>query len=429
MTRRAVLFVASLVFLLPVTQLLAPHTLTLDQLYYFRIAKEIVNHGAIAFEGRPTAYVTPGYPGFVSVFVLLAGNGFVRLLVAAQAVALALTGLVCREIVRQLRGSRGAQVLAQLFVVLYPPFIIAAASVLTETLFILSVVVLFMLWGRLVEDQSTDEGRVPTWLWWAIGISTVAAVSLRPTAVLFLAALLIAAIVAWRLRVRILTRRTLAALAVCAVAVALFVGVWGARNYRAMGQFVPFSSEGYGVAFFGNQVASRGEGNLGTIAKTVGVAEAERITAMHELERQAAYRRALLSEIREHPRQVAALLPVKLERFWLNLGFGDPPSTSSRVLGAANVLLFLCAVGGILLRRGRALEAWCVIAGMLTFCVLLMCVHLATFSTVRYSYPADALLMCLAAIFVAAVLRRGRGLLHGRTGYDRGLVREPSDLR
>ncbi|MGE5175853.1 MAG: glycosyltransferase family 39 protein [Hyphomicrobiales bacterium] len=120
-----------------------------DQAEYDRIARTILAEGRYAIDGNPTAFRPPGYPFFVAAVYGLAGAspGAVKVV---QAVLDVLTALLLFLLLRR-RNPRAAPVAAGVWA-LYPPAIVYAHLLLSETLYVFLLVGLSFL---LVEERTT----------------------------------------------------------------------------------------------------------------------------------------------------------------------------------------------------------------------------------------------------------------------------------
>jgi hypothetical protein len=374
-----------------------PAHLQSDQAFYMSVAKHIASGQGVSYHGKATAFVTPGYPALVASVVAMAPSRAVLVVVMAQALFLSLTGLLVRSIGKGIGLGQNARIVAQYLTAWYVPLVLAAASILTEVPFVLSTTLLVWLWMVMVAQWTPMGAPRRGGLLVAVAAVSFSTLAVRPTGALVILALIIATLVLAVTGHRAGSRASLICVVAACVGAVAFVAVWGARNESAIGRFVPFSTEGNQVAFFGNQLATGGEGDWTTLRLTIGDSAAARMRTLPTLQRVDRFGSLLRSEVTGHPVQVLALMPRKALRFWFNVGFARAPSRSSLMVAAANAAILLGALTFIVWARRRVTSSRPgLLLVIVTFSLLLFAAHLATFAVVRYSYPAIVLLMAPA---------------------------------
>lgn len=371
-----------------------------DDIYYRQLALSISDGSGMVAAGHPTAFVTPGYPLFLALIMILGGEHYLVVTVIVQACILALTAYLSGDLARLMGFDDRVRVLAQLAVAFYPPFVISAAMTLTETLFTGVVISVMWLWARAA--FACGERLTGRFVSFAIVSAIVVGVgvAVRPTAVLLPAALAAALVLTWR-KQRVVMARCFAVLLVGAVmSCALFVGVWGLRNQRMLGGFVPLSTEAPYVAYCGNLVSAHGEGGRADVVQALGSTRADEIEAMSELERMRTFRSLFLNEVATHPMAVIGLWPSKAARFWFNLGYRNSPSRSSIVVALVSLGLLVGTFTGARVAFGLNAMPRAITLTILLFMLLLLLAHVATYAVIRYAYPA----LALSIVFSAAAL-------------------------
>lgn len=374
-----------------------------DQVFYLRLASSIANGGGMGVDGRATAFVTPGFPAILAVFLRVFGALALPAFRVFQAFLLAGTALLLRRMGGLLGLSRnGASV--QLLVGFYPPFAMFVPLLLTETVFDFGLCLAVFLVTYIFVTSSV---RKATHAGLMLGLVTLTTLAIRPAAVLLIPAALGVVIVAVFRKNSVLLQRARLVLAACLAGVLVFTSLWGLRNVNALGTFVAFSTEGNWVAYCGNLVAESGMGGASNWNRHVPPSTAARIEGMDEVARSRAFGELLRKEVRSDPLGVARLWPLKLLRLWLNLGFPTRPSASSIAVGLFNMAALLA--GGVGYVRTFRLGTE-VVRGSLTFAagfvVLLTLLHVATFAVVRYAFPGLLIVFLLAPESVPARERR-----------------------
>ncbi|MCL6459330.1 MAG: glycosyltransferase family 39 protein [Gorillibacterium sp.] len=205
-----------------------------DDREYLRSAQILLEQGTLTYNDptRPTAFITPAYPGFLAMLIKLTGS----IPTAAQAARILQAVMITAALwllygigVRLFDGRTA--LFAVVLCSLYPPLWLISNFIFTESLFILVLFVLITVALR-AEEHPTLLMAVLFGLVWA------AAVYVRPTIALWPGIVLL--MLAARKRV------SLARLARCGLTAALVfvlcLAPWWARNYQVSGgDFIPLT--------------------------------------------------------------------------------------------------------------------------------------------------------------------------------------------
>ncbi|NQT93095.1 MAG: glycosyltransferase family 39 protein [Lentisphaerae bacterium] len=195
---------------------------------YDRIAVNWVTTGTFALEaGTPTAARLPLYPALIALCRLAAGTAFPTLVMLVQAVLSTLTGYALFRMTEGLFGRRPA-VVAFLLFMFHPQannFVFRCA---TETLFVFLVMMLLHNAVLFVRgNRRVDLLLAAAWL----GLSLLTRQTLAPLALLSVPPVLL-----WAVLSRRNLRRTLVSIGLTAVTVAVILAPWLARNYARSGR-------------------------------------------------------------------------------------------------------------------------------------------------------------------------------------------------
>lgn len=378
-----------------------------DQAYYLSLGASFAEGHGIGQPGHPTAFVPPGYPVLVGLFLEFFGRHAITAIRVFQLLLLAGTAWLCQDMLGRLGFGGRTRVLAQLGVAFYPPFVRYATFILTDTISAFLIVGLFWTVVRVLAEPGVPaRSRILPWLGLA-ALLAFASVAMRPTGMFLTASLVLAGAGVALLRPPARRRWALVALAVVLGSLA-FVTVWGLRNQRVLGAFVPFSTSGGWVAYSGNFVAGDGDFGRADFAKLVGEAEYNRVMGLDEIAQNREFTRRFLDDLKANPSAMPGLWAKKLARYWLNLGYPKPPSRGSLFLAAANLVLLALGSWGAwqLWRRPVVpLVKWWVLWVAL-FLVVMTATHVALLAVVRYAYPALVFVILLAAIAADRLVSR-----------------------
>lgn len=205
-----------------------------DDREYLRSARILLAEGTLTYNdpSRPTAFITPAYPGFLALVMIATGTGPE----AAQAGRLLQAFMITAALWLLYRiGSRlfdeRTALLAVILCSLYPPLWVISNFVFTESLFILA---LFLL--LLVALRAEERPTLPNAL--LFGLAWAAAVYVRPTVALWPGVFFL--LLAFRKRIPFL--RLLRCGLTAALVFTLCLAPWWVRNERVSGgEFIPLT--------------------------------------------------------------------------------------------------------------------------------------------------------------------------------------------
>ena len=204
-----------------------------DARNYDAMVRQLLGQGFYGYmSDKPNAYVSPGYPMFLTVlYALLGWEGrspldavrWVQVLLGALTVGLVFL------VARRACGERAA-LAAGLVAALYPSLVFLPLYVLTETLFLfLTVLFTWLLFNAL---------DAPHWARWALAGGVLGLATLvRPVAAPIL--LVTWLWLAWGRRVPSLRQAVLAS----GAAFVLVMLPWWVRNYLALGKIILFATQ------------------------------------------------------------------------------------------------------------------------------------------------------------------------------------------
>ena len=347
---------------------------------------------------------TPGYPLFLAACRLVFGARLLPVRLVQAVLGAASVWLVYRLTARVVPPCRGEQggaatipLLAAALAAIDPFFVVTAALVLSEALFI--PLMLVSLWGLAViwpaEGEGTDRPRA-RWLW-ALGTggAAAAAVLVRPSWLLFVPAMLLVWLVASGRGRRALAVRGAVLVAIGFVAV---MAPWWIRNARVYGYVVPTALWTGASLYDGLNPRATGASDMDAFLAAPDIWPLGEEAQDAEL-----FRRAVVFA-RAHPRRVLELAVIKALRYWSPWPNAAGWNTPAVALASAawNVPLLAAMAVGAWDRR-RDARALVVLAGPLVYFAVL---HMVFASSMRYRIPAAVPGMGLAAIGLGRFLLR-----------------------
>lgn len=159
-------------------------------LHEFRLAGDALNYQMMSWQwvedgvygyalqrrsGEPNAYVTPGYPLFLSAIYAVVRDPYLQITVARglQMALGAATTIIAFLAVRRTIGRSDVALLTAFLVAVYPPFVQSSWQILTEVLALFTMVLYFWLQA---------SGLVTGSRWWniAAGLAFAAQLLVRP---------------------------------------------------------------------------------------------------------------------------------------------------------------------------------------------------------------------------------------------------------
>ncbi|HNP71193.1 MAG TPA: glycosyltransferase family 39 protein [Kouleothrix sp.] len=359
-----------------------------DAASYDRIARTLLATGVYGeFAGHPSTFWPPLFP-----FVLAAIYGafgyhlwLARLLLAALGAVLPLCTFLAIERLGLPRTARWAS----LATALYPFLIYFGAWLIAESLYFALMGLVLWLSVRLQQRPSYGGAAL---LGLAIGLAALA----KPTILFqlpFVAIWFVCCLAGAGMS------RRLALGAVAALALALALMPWTARNYALLGRPVLISTNG-GYTFYGANNADAFGGHYENFPP--------RIAGLDEAQEQSAYYGLASSWIREHPAQFAWLVGQKFKRLVSPLSVASSPHDFA-VPGSALIylgysLFLLLSLAGLVL----SLKRW---RTLFVFYIPLLGVIVSTllfYGDARYTLPAVPSLLLFACLGAEAAVRRAR---------------------
>lgn len=396
---------------------------TADQVSYHTLALRVLEGHGFSFgtgwwpatpAGQPTAHWSYLYVLFLAAIYAVAGPApLVARLVQAVAVGILLPLLTFR-ITRRLFGRRVGLAAAAVSA-LYAYFVYYAATLMTESFFIVAV-----LWsvdvamGLAATDGMPGTAR-GVLRWMALGLGLGIAVLLRQAVLVCVPVVL--GWLAWRAGARasgsprayrtglgpLVRGMTLALLIVAAC-----ILPWTVRNYRVFHQFVPLNTNAGFAFYWGNHpIHGRhfvpilpGDGSL------YGQLIPGDLGALNEAQMDKALLRRGLGFVAEDPVRYALLSVSRAKeyvKFWPSRDSGNVGNWA-RVLSFGLCLPFMLAglLWSVWKPRTQPVREWFAMrAGtwlLLGVAVVYSLAHVLTWTLVRYRLPVDALLIPFAAL-------------------------------
>ncbi|MEW6574053.1 MAG: glycosyltransferase family 39 protein [Bacillota bacterium] len=198
----------------------------------------------------PTAYVTPGYPFFLSFFLWVFSEESRALAAARYAQAFLMVGSVyLTYLIGSRFGGRWAGLIPAALVAFYPPLILINGLLLTETLFTFLLLLFTYQWVKTEPDNEESYAL--------LGILGAAAALVRPTgALLCLAAF--CGLLLWLRRRKPARAAVLRSAAVLLVTFFLVLSPWWVRNAFLFHRFIPLSASGGNPLLLGTYVNLEG---------------------------------------------------------------------------------------------------------------------------------------------------------------------------
>jgi hypothetical protein len=167
---------------------------------------------------------------------------------------------------------------------------------------------------------------------------------------------------------------------------------WTARNYAVFHRFIPVGVNAGIVLFYGNYDGPKPDPEIE--AMTEGMDEVGRDRFLMNLG---------IQRIREDPFGFVKRCIRKLPRFWLNIGFDEPPSRASIAFALGNGVILALALWGIL---GSGLINHRAAAPVYLLLLYFTALHAALVARGRYSLPVMPYVLCFAAAGLADIARR-----------------------
>lgn len=352
----------------------------------------------------------PGYPLFMAVLFWLFGYGLTVVKVANLLLSCVGAYLVMRISQRVCRGRyRYADVIAPCLFLLHPGLIISESRGGYEVLFI--VLLLLFLWSLY---RALDSGSALAYL--VSGLVLGAAMLVKST-LMFLPAFILGYLLIFE-RARASTLSAFKNTILMLVAMAFVMSPWVMRNYEVSGQFVPTASVFGVAAFTGSHICK----NL-TLDKRMQAIDTEAAYILtdrakaegyhfkgdyyryfYSVDEELEFNSKIWKEVRDEylhsPLLFAKCATQNVFKFW----FAGKSWMATGLNVVLQVPYVALALAGALMayRKGGGRDV-----GPLVLVVLYyMAVHVAVHAQARYSVPVIPVVSILAAIPLAALLRR-----------------------
>ena len=395
---------------------------TYDQISYDALAMRVASGHGFSFAtdwwpntraGQQTAFWSYLYTLFLALIYTITGHHpLVARLIQSVIAGLAMPWLTYR-IGRRTFGTRIGLIAAGIAAI-YLYFAHYAASLMTETFYIIAILWLTDLTMRLAEAGGEATSHRRAWLGVELGLALAVTLLLRQVVAVFYPVL--ALWLLWVARRQGWLRGAVSALIVAGTVAAVVISPFIVRNYRVFGQLaMPNTNAGF--AFFWANHPVYGTRFTATLGPEHGVSYQELIPPELRDLNEAALDRALLTRglafVRDDPGRYLLLslsrIPVYFQ-FWPTRD-STLLSNASRVLSYGAFLPFM--IYGLLLvsrdlRRSGPLRSGsdavkgsnlrpAYVGLFLLFIASYTAVHLASWANVRYRLPVDAFLILFAA--------------------------------
>ncbi len=388
--RRYLVALLAFAFALRLAYVLAPptHRLVWDEIYYDDVATHLVEGRGFA-QDRPTAWTTPLYPIFLAGVYRVFGHSVVAVGILQSCLDM-LSLLLLVALARRLWPDPRVAIASIALFAVYPPFVMNSRDLLTLTFYTP------LLIGAVMVTLSMLRGEISSAKAVAAGLLCGLATQTRPASSMLAVAL--AGLVALDpVRRRGLRLREAALLVLVTVLVQV---PWTIRNWRTFHAFIPTATLAGRTFWMGTP-----SGPGGTTPHLLpGRAPAYVLRAVDSLSAVESDRflyREGLRTIATYPGKYAVLAGAKVLRFWLNLGFDDPPSRRTLALASVNLcLMVLAGLGFIGLPPSSRREAMAVVVTAAYFTA----VHAVSYALVAHSFPVFALLMPFSAAGMVRLL-------------------------
>ncbi|MCX8037510.1 MAG: glycosyltransferase family 39 protein [Candidatus Sumerlaeia bacterium] len=372
-----------------------------DFLHYHELAVSLVETGRYSdVNGQPTAFWPPGYPALLALLYAIAGKTYwaPKLLNVALGV---LTVVLTYFLAQRFAGEACAR-LAALILSVFPSQIAYTSLLCTEIPFTAIMTGLLLA----VSVSADRQKHRPEAVGLALGALISAAMMMRPQIALF-------PLITWWL----LTRRRgwgwstrfHLTLAIVPAAAILF---WGLRNVRAVGGFVPFSTNAGLNFYYGNNPWTNGTG-----FEFWGQVPDQTAHIASEVERNREGFRLGFTFIRDHPEKAVVLAARKIvmmllsDGTWTRLALLETERALPKVLWPAAVavsnvvywpVLFLFALEMLVFRWRRHARA-SADRFLDAFVIYTLLITAAWLGQERYHFPLIPAMCTGAAILLGRV--------------------------
>jgi len=357
-----------------------------DERDYYTLATNIVTGHQYSLDGKhSTSFRPPGYPLFLSFFILL-GADIVHLRIL-NFVALGLCIYLLHKILKE-QSSPVAGIFGALLVVCYPVLFYTAGTLYPQTIGSFLFLLIIFLSTKNIKSYRTFvlSGLLFGYLLLTISIFVF---------ILFVIGM-------WFYFSKSSIRKN--GIFITIVIAFSFMGIWSARHYAVFKCFLLVSSNSGFMMLAGNS-----ENTTPNAGPTVDIskykAEATRLQ-LNEVERDAYYRSQAIKWILSHKGKASKLFCLKFLNYF---NYRNILATKSEASSAKDILmlitygpLLLMFAFRILLLRLLKLSAFEVLLVILYVSSALF--YTIFFTRIRYRLPFDFLLIALVAMFLQHIL-------------------------
>lgn len=375
-----------------------------DEAQYWQMALSLARGDGLVDDLGFRASRMPLYPAFLSLFAPFA-NGVVMARVA-QWVLSSLAAPMMLALSRNWLSRRGA-IMVGLLVAMDPFLVFFSSLLLTESLAITALCLLWWLAGSMLARESDRRGD-----WLGIAVASIFCIYLRESNLGLVLLLIGLAVLVRRFRGPTGAKAIVGALIVFA---SLFP--WGLRNRVVLGEWC-FLTTRAGISLYdGVGPQATGASDLGEIQRT-GVA-----ATLNELDWNRHFRDLAYREISHHPQRILHLAGTKMLRMWNPVPNVETYQSGKVRLVAASwcVPIFgLTVVGTILwLVSNPSNRRWVVLFLWLP-AIYFSLVHCFYVGSIRYRLPAVPMFMVMACAVFWSGTRESESPRAGdsKTGID-----------
>lgn len=367
-----------------------------DAARYDGIAWNLVQGKGFSIEPGTPAFLTgPTYPTFLAFIYSIFGHSYLAVFIV-QALLSTLTCfmiyLLGKEIANQKVG-----LLAALVTGIYPANVLTVSMIMTETLFTFLLVVMILLLTKAVENKKNIS-------FLSVGVMLGLLSLCRPAVLLYPLFLLVIIWMFYENKVQCL-RHFIVMLA----AFLLILAPWMIRNQIVFHNFVPVTTNGGRVLWFGNyplvdssnwwpvtDMERLEKMRMETNEVARHLIEERQITNPVEIDKM--FRREAIKNILNNPLGFLKLCVSKVGIFWLSPLEGTyiiraKSGALSLVWNLGKYLIVILAIVGIIKTR----KDWKRLLPIFSFLVYFTVIHTLIHSIRRFNYP----LLPIVSIFVA----------------------------
>ncbi len=354
-----------------------------DEQQYWRMATSFAQGDGLRDEFGFRATRMPLYPGMLSIFTQMPSGILLAkvshwLFGAGAAMLVAMLG-------RQL-FSPAVGIVAGLLVAFDPFLIFFSSLLLTETLFILVSIALYLCMRPMMMCKPVDQG----WSnWLVVGLMSAVCVYVRESCLGLVMLMWLWLVFCAKARTRAIGG---AALAMLVVVVALWP--WAARNSRVAGEWCWLTHRGGVSLYDGVGPQADGSSDLGDVQMMSEVRDLDE-TAWNRW-----FMTASWESMRHDPARIVKLAGVKLLRLWNPLPNVETYQSSAvRAISAIWTIPIygFALVGAWRLSRIGGSGKWRITVWLLLPVIYISGVHCLFVGSVRYRLPAMPMLELLAA--------------------------------